>query len=255
MFEEWLSTARSFPEQRFAGRVEAGIVTENDNQEQKGMVKVEYCLGEDGQMVSRWAPIMTFYAAPSGGVYFLPEVGTTVVLAFLGGSLDHPVVLGSLWSDSVPLPDAASKEKNAGKSVKTKGGTEIAVSDEEDKESISITTPGGLTVFLDDENKTISLKDKEAKNLLTINGDSGEVKVCAEKKIILAIGGTEAVSIESNAVKIKSGSISAEASQSLELKGQTVSVKGSQVQLKADASMKAESSGIMELKANLLKAN
>lgn len=255
MFEEWLSTAQSFPEQRFAGRVEAGIVTENDNQEQKGMVKVEYCLGEDGQMVSRWVPIMTVYAAPSGGVYFLPEVGTTVVLAFLGGSLDHPIVLGSLWSSSVSLPETASKEKNAGKSIKTKGGTEILVSDEEGKESIAITTPGGLKVFLDDENKTISLNDKEAKNSLTVNGDSGEVKVCAEKRISLAIGGTEAVTIESNAVKIKSGSVSAEGSQSLELKGQTSSMQGSQVQLKADASLKAESSGIMELKANLLKAN
>lgn len=256
MFEEWLGNTQSFPErQRFAGRVETGIVRENDNQEQKGMVKVEYCLGEDGQMVSRWIPIMTVYAAPSGGMYFLPEVGTMVVLAFLGGSLDHPVVLGSLWSKSVPFPDAASKEKNTEKLIRTKGGTEIVVSDEEGKEGISITTPGGLAVVLNDEKKSISLKDKDAKNSVILDGDKGEVKVCADKKIVLSIGGTAAVTIESNKVEIKSGSISAEGSQKLALKGQSASLQGSQVQVKADASMKAESSGIMELKASLLKAN
>ncbi len=232
-----------------------GQVKENWDKKQQGKVKVEYYLGEKGKMVSSWIPVMTPYAASSCGMYFLPEVGSKVVIAFEHGRLDCPVVLGTLWNGSSNLPEKTADEKNQIKTIKTKGGHEIRFSDEEKKEEVTVTTPSGLTLLMNDEKATIAIQDKDKKNKCILDSKKGELMLNAENKLILSIGDNAVVTVEKNSITIKSGTISLEGSQSLKMKGQTAALSGSQVQMKADAAFKAESSGMMELKGTMIKVN
>lgn len=256
MFEElWEAASPGSPPGGLVFGAVTGVVKENWNEKKPGMVKVEYRLGEKGRMVSCWAPIASFYTAPGGGAYFLPEVGTAVVILFEGGSPNCPIVIGSLWGKSAAFPDNAPQEKNLIKTVKTKAGVEITISEEEGKESLSIATPGGLKIFLNDEAQSVEIQDKDKKNAVLLDGNKGELKLYADKKVSVFAGGTEALTVEKNQVTVKSGTVSVEGSQKLALKGQTTNVQGSQVQIKADASMKLESSGLNEVKGSMLKLN
>ena len=255
MFEDMMYSLRTQPKVSQAPGLVVGTVRKNYDAKEPGKVMVEYTLGEAGKMLTGWIPVLAPYTTDKGGMYLLPEIGDEVVIGFLEGRTDCPVVLGSLWSKNVNRPQNAVTEKNTMKMFRTKGGHEVSFSDEGKKETLTVTTPGGLTVLMADEKKTIEIKDKEKKNALTINGQNGEIKVDAQKKLILSIGGTAAVTIESNKITIKSGTVSIDASQSLKIHGQSTAISGSQVSVKADGSLGVESSGVTQIKGSMVKIN
>ncbi len=254
MFEEMFRTADSWAGGSLNLGLVSGTVRDNYSEEQPGKVKVEYYIGEKGLLLTGWLPVMTPYVADKAGVYMLPEIGTEVVVGFMNGRQDCPVVLGTLWCKDVNRPENAVNEKNLIKVIRTKGGNEIRFSDEENKQKITVTTPGELTVSLEDEEKLIRLRDKESKNLVVIDSKKGEIEVKADKKISLKVGSTSVV-MDGSKITMKSSSIEADASQSLKLKGQSTQIRGSQIQAKADAAMKLESGGITEVKGTLVKIN
>ena len=255
MFEDMMYSLRTQPKVSQAPGLVVGTVRKNYDAKEPGKVMVEYTLGESGKMLTGWIPVLAPYTTDKGGMYLLPEIGDEVVIGFLEGRTDCPVVLGSLWSKNVNRPQNAVTEKNTMKMFRTKGGHEVSFSDEGKKETLTVTTPGGLSVLMADEKKTIEIKDKEKKNALTINGQNGEIKVDAQKKLILSIGGTAAVTIESNKITIKSGTVSIDASQSLKIHGQSTAISGSQVSVKADGSLGVESSGVTQIKGSMVKIN
>ena len=108
---------------------------------------------------------------------------------------------------------------------------------------------------MEDEKKTIEIRDKDKKNSVTINGQSGEIRLNADKKMVLSIGGTAEITIKKNSVEIKSGTVQVTGNQSLKMKGQSASLTGSQVQIKADAGLTAEASGITQVKGTMVKIN
>ena len=101
--------------------VTTGRVVENWDDKHPGMVRVEVFLGESGKNRTDWVRVAQPYAGKEYGHYFLPEVGDEVVLAFNLGDRDHPIVIGSLWSQVNPLPQKAAAEKNETKTLRTKG--------------------------------------------------------------------------------------------------------------------------------------
>jgi uncharacterized protein involved in type VI secretion and phage assembly len=249
------STNRTQPSVSFNAGLVMGVVKENWDKNEPGKVKVEYSVGEKGKMVTGWIPVMTPYAADKGGMYLFPEIGTEVIVGFLGGRTDCPVVIGSLWSSKMKRPDKAPAEKNINKVIRTAGGHEISMSDEEKKQKLTVTTPAGLTVILDDEKKSITLQDKDKKNTVFLDTGKGEIKIDAEKKLTLSIGGTAAITLESQKVTVKSGNVNMEGSTAVKIKGQSTAVNGSSVQVKADGSLTVESSGMTQVKGSMVKVN
>ena len=254
MFEEMIRAADSWAGGSLNLGLTSGTVRENYDKNEPGKIKVEYYIGEQGRLLTGWVPVMTPYAADKSGFYMLPEIGTEVVIGFLSGRLDCPVVLGTLWSKDVNRPANAVHEKNLTKVVRTKGGNEIRISDEEKKQKITLTTPGGLTISMEDEGNVIRLKDKTNKNTVSIDSKKGEIAIKADKKITWTVGNTKAV-MEGSKLTMKSSSIEEDAAQSLKLKGQSTQIKGSQVEVKADASMKIGAGGITEINGSMVKIN
>ena len=236
--------------------VTTGRVVENWDDKHPGMVRVEVFLGESGKNRTDWVRVAQPYAGKEYGHYFLPEVGDEVVLAFNLGDRDHPIVIGSLWSQVNPLPQKAAAEKNETKTLRTKGGNELTFSDVQGKESVSLRTKGELTLVLEDEPVEIRLCDKDKKNILTISGKNGAVTVQAEKKIVLDVGGGS-LTLDGQGKKaaLKMDTVSIEAGQSLNLKGQSVKLEGSMMAVKSSGNLDVNASGMLTLKGSMAKIN
>lgn len=252
--------------------VAIGVVKENWDKDHPGMIKAEISLGSSGKNLTDWIPVAVPYAGKEFGTYFLPEIGSQVLLAFHMGDINCPIVIGSLWNQTDVVPPETANEKNTVKKIKTKGGNVITISEESGKEKISIQTKGELKAELDDENQKIILQDKEGKNAISIDAQNGTMNFKSEKKAVFNINGQPMLTLdgEGKAVKIKAGKIEIEADQSLTMKGQTagldgnsLKIQGQQLELtakasmaiKANASLKAESSGMTEIKGSMLKLN
>jgi len=79
--------------------VAIALVTNNKDPDGLGRVKVRLPWLSD-QAESDWARVATPMAGPSRGLYFLPEVGDEVLVAFEHGDVRRPYVLGALWNGS-----------------------------------------------------------------------------------------------------------------------------------------------------------
>jgi uncharacterized protein involved in type VI secretion and phage assembly len=113
-----------------------------------------------------WARLNLPYAGDKRGMFWVPEAGDEVVVGFFNDDPRHAVVLGSLYNGQTEPPLQFS-EANQEKGIITKNGIKIVFTDAEDKEKLTIATPGGNTVLLEDENG-IAVEDKN-KNKITLH--------------------------------------------------------------------------------------
>ncbi len=77
-----------------------GIVVSNSDPDRSSRIKVSFP-SLPGADTSSWAPIVAIGGGPERGWFFLPEAGDEVLVAFLDGDPERPVVLSSFWSDGV----------------------------------------------------------------------------------------------------------------------------------------------------------
>ena len=234
-----------------------GKVKKNWDSEHEGMVLVEFFLGEEGKSTSNSIPVMQPYANNSCGFYFLPEVNSVVVVGFLLGNLDSPIVLGCIWDKVNQLPENMANDKNSIKSILTKGGHKLEFNETENEEKIEITTAGGMCISLEDKDQILTMKDKEGENLCTMNGKDGSITVEAKKKIVLKADGKEMLTLDGTGKKasLEADTIEISAGQALTLKGQSTKLEGNMVEMKSQGSFKVESSAMLELKGSMTKIN
>ncbi len=166
-----------------------------------------------------------------------------------------PVVLGCLWNGKDKLPEGTADEKNETKAVITKGGHKITFTETQDKAKITVNTPKGLEILLDDEKETILVQDKGKENSLSMDCKNGAVTLKAKKEISLTIGTKEVVKADANTVKVACGTVQLDAQQSLKLGGQSASLTGSSVKVKADGELGLQASGMAQLKGSMVKIN
>ena len=245
---------KTYPEITAPG-LQNAIVKEIWDKEHIGMIKVEYLMGEKNKKTSDWVRVMSGYCGDGFGNYWLPEIGTEVLVGFIHGNMNMPVVLGCLWNGKDKLPEGTADEKNETKTVMTKGGHKITFTETKDKEKITVNTPKGLEILLDDENGSILEQDKGNENSLSKDCKNGAVTLKAKKEISLTIGTTEVVKADANTVKVACGTVELDAKQSLKLGGQSTSLTGSSVKVKADGELGLQASGMTQLKGSMVKIN
>lgn len=236
--------------------VVTGTVKENYDKDNPGKVKVELFLGEDGLNVTGWIPVMTPYAGNKYGGYALPEIGDEVVVAFRLGDRNCPIVIGSIWSGKNPEPEGAVTEKNMTKRFVTKGNNEIYIDDTQDKQKIEIKTAKGKTIILDEENDNMTVHDKDKKNSVLIDSKQGEIKIKADKKITIEAGDVKGI-LDGTGKKItlQAGTVEIKADQAFNAKGTATKIEGTNVEIKANASIKSQSSALTEIKGAMVKIN
>jgi uncharacterized protein involved in type VI secretion and phage assembly len=83
-----------------------GIVKSLDDPERHGKIKLQFpWLSEVHR--SAWAPVAAPMAGKKRGVFYMPELGDEVLVAFEHGDFDHPFIIGYLWNgvDTPPTND------------------------------------------------------------------------------------------------------------------------------------------------------
>jgi uncharacterized protein involved in type VI secretion and phage assembly len=124
---------------------------------QRIKVKLDWLAAtEGGDPPEAWAVIVTPYADADQGFQMLPEIGSTVVVGFLAGHLDHPYVLGSVWNGNAQAPEAFT-DANDKRLIQTRSGSRLEFDDTQGTPAVRITTPSGHEIALDDGGMNIKV--------------------------------------------------------------------------------------------------
>jgi phage protein D len=194
------------PEKRdwAASGLVVGIVTNNNDPEQRARVRVKYPSLSDSEE-GAWAPVATMSSGNQRGTLMLPQVDEEVVIGFEHGDARRPIVLGSTFN---------GKDKPGEELIQNKDGSFAVVSNEKihqhSKKDFEIKSDQNMIVEIT-KDETTTTKGKHSHQ---ITGSSQ----------------TKAQSIQVEAgttVTVKGVSVSVEASGVLTLKGATVNIQGS----------------------------
>lgn len=195
----------------------AKVVQVHGDPESAGRIKVTLPLLPGGEGL--WLRVAQPYASEEIGITFLPEVGDELVVGFLGGNPNAPVMLGALHS-AKRAPAFTPEETNAQKSIVTRSRLSISFDDE--KKVLTVKTPGGHAITLSDEAKSIEVTDSNG-NALKMSESGVSLSTPSDMKISatgsVSISGDAGVSVTSAADVSVSGSavsVSAEADFSAE---------------------------------------
>jgi uncharacterized protein involved in type VI secretion and phage assembly len=185
-----------------------GIVTDNQDPENLGRVKVKYpWLSADHS--SDWARVIAVGGGKERGVQFLPEINDEVLVGFEQGDINSPYVLGGLWNgQDAPVAPASAIVKGGQvqrRIIRSRSGHEIVLDDSNSDASIIITDKAGNQITLDSQGRAITITS------------TGDLKLKASGNMALEA----------------QGRVSLKASGGVEIDGQggTVDVKGSLINL------------------------
>lgn len=65
----------------------------------------------DPELVSEWVPVAALLAGDDRGIYFMPELDDELIVGFIHGDFNHPVVLGSMWNGQAAAPSTDPRQR------------------------------------------------------------------------------------------------------------------------------------------------
>ena len=159
-----------------------------------GRVKVQFHwdrYGKKDENSSCWIRVAQIWAGKKWGGMYIPRIGQEVIIEFLEGDPDHPIVTGRVYNgDSMPpygLPD--NKTMSTVKSNSSKGGggyNEIRFEDKKGKEQVYIHAERDQDNWIKNDarewvgqNRHLVVKGKQAEKVggskhLNVSGDHNE---------------------------------------------------------------------------------
>lgn len=244
------------PNSAYKGGIVLAQVTNINDPDSLGRVRCRPITQDNDVAETDWCHCMTPAGGNGYGVFFFPNVDDLVILAYINGEVHHPIVLGRFWADETAAPYAIDSGKNEVCSIKTPTGIEIKFDDVADKQKLTLTTPSGSVLGIDDEGKTLTFGDGNGDNALTMDLGGGEVVLKAKTKLTLSAGDTTivlessgAITITSNnSVDVKTTNIGLAAKSEFKADGATVAVS-------ATGQMDLKASGVTNVKGSLLNLN
>jgi type VI secretion system secreted protein VgrG len=242
--------------------------------DQYGRVKVKFHWDQStaqDETSSCWIRVAQPWAGQQWGGFFLPRIGQEVIISFLDGNPDRPIITGSVYNGQQTPPYGLPDEqtKSTIKSNSSKGGSgfnELRFDDKQGSEEVFFQAQKDMNInILGDQAITVANNRK-----VTVTGDethtnSGKFTHTVNSDYVLNISGnlkiqvSGAVSIESGTTfDIKAGTaLTNKSGTSLTNQAGTSMSNEAQMSIssKATAQHSIESSGVLELKGSLVKIN
>ena len=190
-------------DKRFYGVVE-GLVTDNNDPDGEGKVRVQYP-AFDQNMTSEWCRILQPYAGNGYGMFFVPEKGDEVVVAFAHGDMRLPIILGGVYNGQDKPPshrDASTDEKV----IRTKGGHQILLNDSKDSQQIKITTNGGHAIDLNDKEQSVNVTSNGGQSI-TLDDQAGSITVTTSGSQSIKLDPSGGVTISATTVTLDAQNI------------------------------------------------
>ncbi len=242
-----------------------------------GRIKIHFLWDRSGKTddgSSCWARVLQPFAGAWGGTWFLPRVGDEVIVGFLDGDPDRPIVVGSVYNSEM-MPPFALPSKKTQSGIKTRsskqGGEDNAnilrLDDTKGSEEYYVQAEKDMKVLVkNDRTETIkgkhtetitkdcSLTIEQGNQSLVISQGNRDTKLdMGNMTTVLSMGNMETkLDLGNRSSKLALGKDETEAMQSIEFKvGQSsvkidqtgVTIKG--LMIKVEGQIQTEVKGLM----------
>jgi type VI secretion system secreted protein VgrG len=178
-----------------------------------GRVKVQFHWDRDGRRnehSSCWMRVMQPWAGAGWGAQFIPRVGMEVVVSFLGGDVDRPVVMGALYN-AANLPPLRLGEKMTQSGIRTQstpgggGYNQILFEDSAGGELVAIRAQRNLEEAAMNDLRSTAGRDQA----ITVGRNASRD---VEADDVLHVKGSQTVRVDGALVSQTGGSSSADCS-------------------------------------------
>jgi type VI secretion system secreted protein VgrG len=176
-----------------------------------GRIKVKFRWdrkGKDDDTSSIWVRVMQPAAGSWGGTWFLPRVGDEVMVAFVDGDPDRPIVVGSVYGmDSPPPFDPGANKTQTGyrtrsyKSDSKEDANILRFEDKKGSEEVLLHAQKDLTVAVEhDETRTVqnarTTTIKDSDDTLTLEKGSRSEKISMGDDTLVIEQGSRATTLK-----------------------------------------------------------
>ncbi len=143
------------------------IVTSVTDPDKQGRVRIRLPWAPDSTSgYEAWARLATLMAGPDRGTWFIPDVDDEVLVAFEGGDPRRPYVVGALWNGQDAPPESMDGAgQNNKKVIVSRQNIRITLDDTQGQVAVTIETPGGQVVTLNDTPASVELKDSSGNSI------------------------------------------------------------------------------------------
>ena len=172
-----------------------GTVAQNYDNTMPGRLCVSLPSRDEGNQL-RWARLAMPYGGSKWGIYFMPEIGDQVLVAFEQGNIERPYVIGCVSKSSDMFLNQTADQPNTNKRIVTHNGNAIEFEDQEGdgaKDKITIRTAGKSqgtehSITLDNAKHKITITDPNGENKITMDTMNGQMEVLAASKLTVKVG-------------------------------------------------------------------
>jgi type VI secretion system secreted protein VgrG len=204
---------RTAPRARIYGSQTATVVGKSGEEiwtDQYGRIKVKFHwdqVSPSDETASCWIRVSQGWAGKAWGSMFIPRIGMEVIVSFLEGNPDRPIVTGCVYNANQTVPYALPEEhtKSTIKSNSSKGGdgfNEFRFEDKKNSEEIFMQAQKDLNItVLNDRTETIknnrTTTVSEKNDTLTVDKGDRIIKVNTGKETH-EVKDTRAVTVTGN---------------------------------------------------------
>ena len=213
-------------------------------------------IGAPDDELTDWCYVMTPMGGKERGLFLFPQVDDLVVLGYLENDPHRPIVLGGFWNTETTPPFAVEEGKAEDYCLKTPKKIDLTLHDEDKKQKITVTMPSGTVIEIDDEQQTVTTKNKAGDTALTMKMKDGEIELTAKSKLTLTAG-------QASVTLDKDGNIAIKGSGDVTLEGKGISAKaqgqltlqGTDAAVSASGDLNLKATGTASVKGSMLKLN
>lgn len=241
-----------------------------------GRVKVQFPWDREGkndETSSCWLRVATAWSGNGFGAQFVPRIGQEVVVSFIDGDPDKPLITGCVYNGANALPYAlpANQTQSGIKTHSEKGFNELRFDDKKDAELLAMQAQKDfqLTVLNDSKttvshdeiasvkndrtrtveegNETVTLKKGNRTVKIEKGSDTLEVK---EKRSVTVKGDQEHAIDGNQTHKVKGNyTLNVDGNLTIKVSGTLTLESGKTLDIKSGAGLNASASGSMKLDA------
>lgn len=272
-----------------------GPAAEEIHVDSLGRIKVQFLwdrYGQHDEHTSCWIRVMQPLAGAWGGTWFLPRKGDEVLVGFIDGEADRPVVVGSLYNSEgpPPFPLPGDKTKNGIRTKSSKNGSSsnfnmISLDDKKGSEHFEVQAEKDLTILVKND-RTETVKNNrtetiEGKHTETVTKDFSTKVTQGNHSLLVEMGKIDTTASMGNistlakmgniSTKADLGAITIEALQSITIKvgpskmtmdmagitleGMTVTVKGSIMAATEAPMIKETAAALVKIQGGIVMIN
>ena len=256
--------------------------------DQYGRVKVQFFwdrLGQSNENSSCWVRVSQTWAGKGWGWVSLPRIGQEVIVDFLEGDPDRPIIIGRVYNadQTTPytLPDNQTQTGIRSRSSKGGGASnynEILLEDKQGSEFLSIHAEKDMKTSVEhddtqevDNNRTITVKGTHTETItkdtaIEITQGNYSMTIDTGNETRTLKQGNQSVTLNTGNISVKCdlGSVTVEAMQSITLKvgansitidQSGVNIKGLMVQISGETTTQVSGEALLTLKGGITMIN